>query len=97
MYNIDFLPQLERFRRDLFGDMPRSPSLPYEGVRGLAHAPGRGHGHVDSLRYVPPPSVKMIECHEDMNGEWVPNPVHSPDAQLSQRETGGEFGDGSKK
>ena len=75
MYNIDFLPQLERFSRRLFGSMPSSPALPYEDVSLLAHLRRRGHGPDDTSRYAPPPGVDIVPCHEDINGEWVPNPV----------------------
>ena len=78
MYNIDFLRQLEKFRRHLFGNMPASPVLPYEDVRPLADVLLRGHGPDYTSRYVPPPEIKMIECREDINGEWVPNPVADP-------------------
>ncbi|MBT4136206.1 hypothetical protein HOD75_01915 [archaeon] len=47
MYNIDFLPQIEAFRRDLESGN-KSYSLP-----------------------------EVLECHEDVNGEYVPNPVES--------------------
>jgi hypothetical protein len=75
VYNIDFLPQLEASRRHLFGGMPSSPALPYEGLRPLADVRLRGHGPDDGARYVPPQGLKVIEGHEDINGEWVPNPV----------------------
>jgi len=26
-------------------------------------------------RYFPPAGVEILECHEDINGEWVPNPA----------------------
>jgi len=26
-------------------------------------------------RYSPHPDMEMVECFEDINGEWVPNPV----------------------
>jgi hypothetical protein len=35
----------------------------------------------ESARYMPPPDVKMIPCHEDTNGEWVPD-----DQPLSEKE-----------
>jgi len=75
MYNIDFLPQLERFRRDLFGAMPEYPALPYEEVKPLADVRLRGHGPDPTYRYLPPPSVEVIDCVLDVNGEWVPGPV----------------------
>lgn len=73
MYNIDFLPQLERFRRDLYGAMPESPGLPFNEINSQAHLRLRGHGPDDTHRYVPPPSIKILDCHLDINGEWVPN------------------------
>lgn len=54
MYNVDYLPQLEKFRRDLFGG--RTPEEIADAER----------------RYCPPPSVKIVDCVEDTNGEWVP-------------------------
>ena len=77
MYNIDFLAQLERFRRDLFGAMPSSPALPYAEINPLAQLRLRGHGPDDTYRYVPPPGVKVLDCREDVNGEWVPDPAQS--------------------
>lgn len=61
MYNIDFLQQLERAREHLFG----------EGV-------GEVREHLDDIEasglgYFPPPDVKILKCHEDTNGEWVPD------------------------
>ena len=73
MYNTRFLPQLEKFRRDLFGDMPHSPSIPYEGISSFAQTRGRGHGRDATMRYAPPPGVKFYRCKEDTNGEWVPD------------------------
>jgi hypothetical protein len=75
VYNTDFLPQMEKFRRHLFGSMPHSPALPYEDVHSLAHERPRGHGPDDASRYVLPPGVKILPCYEDINGEWVPYPV----------------------
>ena len=57
MYNVDFLPQLEKFRRSL----RRAEEVP-EGER-------LDYTH---LRYSPPPGVRILECVEDTNGEWVP-------------------------
>jgi len=74
MFNIEFLRQLEAFRRDLFGNMPHSPSIPYEDVSAFAQMRGRGHGREPSAGYVPPPDIAILECHEDTNGEWVPYP-----------------------
>jgi len=58
MYNADFLPQIKKFRRDVFGDE--------EYNRGGA-----------PRRYVLPPNVKVLECKEDINGEYVPFPATS--------------------
>ena len=60
MYNTDFLPQLERAREHLFG-------------RGVVDV----REHLDEIQaselgYFPPPDVKIVECREDTNGEWVP-------------------------
>ena len=80
MYNIDFLPQLEKFGRHLFGKMPVIPALPAQDARSLADGPLRGHGQYEGARYMPPPDMKMVDCHEDANGEWVPSaPVGSKD------------------
>ncbi len=57
MYNTRFLPQLEGFRRHLFG----------EGAVDL-----RGVSPEQYSRYFPPPGVKVHRCYEDTNGEWVP-------------------------
>ncbi len=75
MFNIEFLRQLEAFRRDLFGNMPHSPSIPYEDVSAFAQMRGRGHGREPNAGYVSPPGVAILECHEDTNGEWVPHPA----------------------
>jgi len=72
VYNTDFLPLLEESRRALFGSMPSSPVLPCEDVRSLAHAPARGQGLDDTSRYMPPREMKMLQCHENRNGELVP-------------------------
>lgn len=72
MYNIDFLPQLEAFSRDLFGDMPNSPALPFENVRSLARERARGHGLDDDLNYIPRAEAPEYPCHKNANGEWVP-------------------------
>lgn len=57
MYNIVFLPQLERFKEDLFG-------AGCVDVRASAEEASR--------RYVLPDHIKTIPCVEDTNGEWVP-------------------------
>lgn len=78
MYDVHYLPQLEAFRRHLFGRMPHSPILPFEGIRSLAHVRGRGHGYDGDSSYVPPQGVKYFECREDINGEWVPTDNELP-------------------
>jgi len=60
MYNTDFLPQLERFRRHLFR----------AGFTDPINASNEAH-----RRYSPPPGVKVVECYEDTNREYVPNPI----------------------
>jgi hypothetical protein len=54
MYNIDFLSQLEEYRRRLFGSLE-----PREVVKAISH-------------YSPPVGVRVLECVEDRNGEFVP-------------------------
>jgi hypothetical protein len=73
MYNTDFLAQMDEFRRYLFGNVPTSPVLPFEDVHPLAQVRLRGHGQDDMCRYMPPREIKMLPCHEDANGEWVPD------------------------
>ena len=58
MYDTKFLPQLEEFRRYLFG----------HGVGDTREASDEAH-----RRYVPPPGMRFLKCHEDVNGEWVPS------------------------
>ncbi len=84
MYNTDFLPQLEEFRRRLFGSVPSSPTLPYEDINSLAHFRPRGHGSDDACRYMPPPEMIVVPCHEDTNGEWIADPVEDTDYQGEQ-------------
>jgi len=65
MYNIDFLPQLEEFRKHLWGAGCVDVQVAAE------KASRRG--------YVPPADVEILPCYEDTNGEWVPYPVkHTP-------------------
>jgi len=61
MYNIDFLPQLEGFRGDLWG------ASCVDARTAAELASGRG--------YVPPADIRILPCYEDVNGEWVPYPV----------------------
>lgn len=58
MYNIDFLPQLEKSRKYLFGLTEKSP----REVSDEAY-----------LQYSVPEDVKIIPCKEDTNGEYVPS------------------------
>ena len=87
MFNIDFLPQLDAFRRDLFGNMPHSPSIPYEDVSTFTQTRGRGHGRETTAGYAPPPGVKLLICKEDTNGEWVPDSAAQPSARDSEDQT----------
>ena len=56
MYNVNFLPQIEEFRANLFGT-----------AFDLRQASDEAHS-----RYSLPKDVKVLECHKDTNGEWVP-------------------------
>jgi len=58
MYNIDFLPQLEKFRR-------------YMSKSGITDS-GREASEEASRRYFPYSGLESVECYEDINGEWVP-------------------------
>ena len=53
MYNIDFLSQLEKFKRYIFGN--------------------RDSREINPNSYFP--CTEVIECKEDINEEWVPDPV----------------------
>jgi hypothetical protein len=70
MYNIDFLPQLETSRRSLFG-------------AGVDSIDSRGAPHDTSAGYSPPAGVRVVECEEAPNGEWVPT---SPNPVIKARE-----------
>ena len=59
MFNVDYLRQIENSRRKLFGS-------DITNIHGVSDEISR--------RYVPPPTMERIECHEDINREWVPNP-----------------------
>ncbi len=60
MYNTDFLPQMEKYRRELFG------------VAGIVDPQGAA-ASAAAMNYFPPLGMKMVPCHEDTNGEWVPD------------------------
>jgi len=62
MYNTKFLPQIEKFRKDLFG----TSTLDTRGASPEQYG-----------RYFPPPNVRFIECYKDKNGEWVPKSENS--------------------
>jgi hypothetical protein len=68
MYGMNFHEQLEEFERDLWG-----PGV--VDVREAARQASQG-------RYVPPPGVKILQCYEDVNGEWVPYPVERGNGQV---------------
>jgi len=59
MYNPRFIPQIEEFRRDLFG---LRESVDRVSVEESARK-----------RYSPPDGVEILDCYEDVNGEFVPN------------------------
>ena len=71
MYNVAFLPQLEEFRRNLFG----------LGVVSGEVTP-RESSDESHERYSVPEHIETVPCHEDTNGEWVPirenNPPYTP-------------------
>lgn len=60
MYNTDFLRQIEKSRRHIFGT-------------GCFDC--RSFSEEVSRKYFPPVNLKVIECYEDINGEYVPIPV----------------------
>lgn len=62
MYNIDFLEQLEKFRKDIFGT----------GAIDIREASKEA-----SQSYHPPEEIKLLKCEEDVNGEWVPYPCEN--------------------
>ena len=57
MYNAKFLPQIEKFGRNLFG---------------AGAVDTRGISTEQSSNYFPPPNVKILKCYKNTNGEWVP-------------------------
>ncbi|MEK6873384.1 MAG: hypothetical protein AABW91_00930 [Nanoarchaeota archaeon] len=57
MYNTDFLPQIERFRRHLFGAGADNP---------------RASSDQANISYCLPSNISLIPCVEDNNGEYVP-------------------------
>lgn len=63
MWNTDFQKQLDASARYLFGETG-------EVVRGASIEEASG-------RYSPSKGLKVLQCFEDINGEWVPNPVRS--------------------
>jgi hypothetical protein len=56
MYNTDFLSQLEASRRHLFGSNTDPRTTSDEAYN----------------RYSIPPGLRVLECNEDSNGEFVP-------------------------
>ncbi|MFA6023321.1 MAG: hypothetical protein WC781_04490 [Candidatus Pacearchaeota archaeon] len=63
MYNADFAPQMENFRTNLFGTsaIVSSQEIAYEFSRA----------------YYLPENIDIIPCHEDVNGEWVPEKLEN--------------------
>jgi len=71
MHNTYFLSQLEEFRRYLWG-------AGCVDTRAAAEEASRSG-------YVPPADVEILPCHEDPNGEWVPNLVEPASEELEER------------
>ncbi len=59
MYNTDFLPQIEEFQRYLFGSG-------CVDVRAAVE-------EASKKPYFPPKDLEIVRCHEDTNGEFVPD------------------------
>ncbi|MBD3361925.1 hypothetical protein GF358_03995 [Candidatus Woesearchaeota archaeon] len=59
MYNIDFRDKIEKSRRHIFGAGCIDP-------RAASQEAYQAYSH--------PENAKILECHEDVNGEWVPVP-----------------------
>lgn len=57
MYNTDFLPQLEKSRKYIFGKRTTEPR----------EASDKAH-----IIYSVPKGATILECVEDSNGEFVP-------------------------
>ena|GEM_PF-2956521 len=70
MYNIDFSEQLEQSRRRLWGAGCVDTQAAAEEASRRA--------------YFPPENVKVLECYEDINGEWVPNPSKPAQGELEK-------------
>ena len=62
MYNIDFLSQLEKAKRHLLGPL-----------YGLASVDPQAAADAASRMPLNLKGVKFVSCHEDTNGEWVPD------------------------
>ena len=60
MYNLDYLHQLEMSKRHFFG---------------LRSFDSRKISEEMQRVYYPPLGVRILECYEDVNGEWVPDSV----------------------
>lgn len=65
MYNPKYLPQLEKFRVDVFGRRGDSRELEERAKLG-----GR---RVEQIPYSLPAGIKVIPCVQDTNGEWIPD------------------------
>ncbi len=69
MYNIDFLPQLEKSKRFIFG---------------MACSDGKSVEE-SAMEYVPPANLEVIGCYEDVNGEWVPRPARCVSSKIEKK------------
>ena len=59
MYRTRFSSEFEYFGRDFFG-----------AKRVIEQANTKKEF---ARRYTPPEEVKILPCHQDINGEWVPS------------------------
>lgn len=59
MYNVKYQRQLDEFSRNVHG-AEVDPEVRSEMLEDVCR------------RYSLPLDMKMVECHEDVNGEWAP-------------------------
>lgn len=71
MYSMAHHSQVEAARRHIFGS--RTP-------RDIDYTDPRDPGATAHVRYSLPPGVKVLECVQDINGEFVPKPDQTPDS-----------------